>query len=333
MSTTPHMPRHPLDPVAAQIVAAVQLDDNWVNMTRRPAAAMRAAKNAGIANMPVGPQVARVEDFTIPARDGADLPMRLYCATNAPEAVLLWIHGGGFTLGDIASFDTFCRHLALRANAVILCLEYRLAPEHAYPIPLHDTIDALRWCLSDDAHERTGALPLIVGGDSAGGNLATVAIRALRSEARVAGQILAYPCTDDSSAESIRRFDSPFLGVREIEWFYDQYHPAGSARLDPDVSPLHASDLSGMPPTLIVTAEHDVLTEQGEAYGCRLRDADTPVTILRYSGLIHGFLSLDPFYSRQGGDAMTIMGAFAHCVAKGQAYTPDAPLAGVEIVD
>lgn len=335
MTARPHLPRHPLDPVAGQIAQAVLLDDAWVNMTSRPAAAMRAAKDAGLAKMPPGPDVTHIEDLTVPARDGTALPLRLYRDTDAPDAVLLWLHGGGFTLGNIASFDTFCRHLARRAPAAILSLEYRLAPEFGYPVPLHDTVDAIRWCLSPDAVPRLGGLPLLIGGDSAGGNLATVSARLLRDEAagRIAGQVLAYPCTDDVSSESVRRFDPPFLGVRELSWFYDQYLPAGPERFAPEVSPLRAEDLGGLPPALLITAEHDILTEQAEAYGRKLRAADVPLTMLRYAGLIHGFLSLDPFYPRQAGEAMEVIGAFVRDRAAGRAFRLDAPPPGAEIVD
>jgi acetyl esterase len=335
MTARPHHPRHPLDPVAEQIAAAMLLDDNWVNMTSRPAAAMRAVKDAGLAKAPPGPNVARIEDHLVPARDATALPMRVYCDVEAPEAALLWLHGGGFTLGNIASFDTFCRHLARRTRAIILSLEYRLAPEFGYPVPLHDAVDSIRWCLSETGHEELGGLPFLIGGDSAGGNLATVAVRLLRDEAagRIAGQILAYPCTDDVSAESVQRFDSPFLALKELSWFYDQYLPAGPGRLDPDVSPLRAPDLNGMPPTLLITAEHDILTEQGEAYGRRLAEGDVPVTMLRYAGLIHGFLSLDPFYQRQAGNAMDVIGAFVRERAAGRTFGLDADPQGTERVD
>jgi len=316
--TEPYRPSGPLDPVAARIAEAVLLDDNWVNMTTRPAAAMRAAKDRALAGAPRGPEIRTIRDVAVPLRGGGTLPLRLYGDSPAPRAILLWLHGGGFTLGNIASWDMFCRQFARRLDGVIALPEYRLAPEHPFPAGLHDTIDTLRWCASEAGREILGNLPLVVGGDSAGGNLATVALRRLRGEVKAAAQVLAYPCTDDVSSPLAQRFEPPFLGLKELGWFYDQYCPAGPGRLDPDVSPLRAADLTGMPPTLVVTAEHDLLTEQGEAYGRALAAAGAPVTMLRYAGMIHGFLSLDPFYPAQAGDAMTAIANFVTQAIEGR---------------
>jgi acetyl esterase len=191
-------------------------------------------------------------------------------------------------------------------------VDYRLAPEHRFPTALHDLIAAVHWVTARRGAIARADAALFLGGDSAGGNLATVAARKLRQAgaAPIAGQILAYPCVDDDASACLRRFEPPYLTLAELSWFYDQYIPDRSRRRDPDFAPIHAPDLAASPPTLILTAEHDILTEQGERYGRKLAEAGVQVEIRRYPGMIHGFLTKEDFAATSAGDANQEIAAF-----------------------
>ena len=199
-------------------------------------------------------------------------------------------------IGSIDDYDTLARKLAERTACAVVLVGYRLAPEHRYPTAVDDSYAALEWVgkhLNDIAGQE---VPLIVAGDSAGGTLATVmAIRARdRSGPRIALQVLIYPVTDAD-------FDRPSYTDPENEqvltrdamiWFWDHYLPESSRRTEPDTSPLHTENLSGLPPAVILTAEHDVLRDEGEAYAARLQEANVPTGLLRYAGQMHGFFTL-----------------------------------------
>jgi acetyl esterase len=150
------------------------------------------------------------------------------------------------------------------------------------------------------------SVPLFLGGDSAGANLATVATRRLHEtkSCRVAGNVLVYPSTDNEDSLSSCSFDPPFLKVADIAWFFEQYLPDRNARMNPDFAPVHADNLDLLPPTFIVTAEHDILTVQAEQYGEKLRSTGVNVRISRYAGMIHGFLCMDVFFPGAAGAAM-----------------------------
>jgi acetyl esterase len=161
-----------------------------------------------------------------------------------------------------------------------------------------------------------GATPIILGGDSAGGNLATVAARKLRQggERSICGQVLAYPCVDSDDAQAMRRFEPPYLTLAELSWFYDQYLPDQSRRRDPDFAPIYATDLHHLPPTLILTAEHDILTEPAERYGRKLAEAGVELQTERYPGMIHGFLTKDVFAQTSVAQANATIAAFVRQV-------------------
>jgi acetyl esterase len=148
--------------------------------------------------------------------------------------------------------------------------------------------------------------PWFLGGDSAGANLATVVTRKLHEmrSCSVAGNVLAYPCTDNGTATSLTRFEPPFLKLDELCWFLDQYLPDHALRKHPDFAPLNATNMGVLPPTLIITAEHDILTEQAEEYGRKLQAAGVHVRTNRHPGMIHGFLTMDAFFAGAAGEAM-----------------------------
>jgi acetyl esterase len=238
-----------------------------------------------------GPEVSRVEEFTVPTSAG-EIPARRYIPDD-PAATVLWLHGGGWVICDLDTHDAMCRLLAVRSGCRVIAVDYRLAPEHPFPAPLDDCWDALQWVAGEYSDG-----PVILGGDSAGGNMAAVC--ALRARDRggpdLALQILVYPATDhDSTKPSYLEHGSgpeTFLTLEDMNWFRAHYLPDPDTHTDPEAAPLRASDLSGLPPAIVLTAEYDPLRDEGIAYAQRLRDAGVSVTQHHYDDMIHAFFSL-----------------------------------------
>ncbi len=241
------------------------------------------------------PEMQRVEDRTIDGPD-ARVTLRILVPVENPIGVLVYYHGGGWVLGSIDEYDTVARKLAERTSCAVVLVEYRLAPEHRYPAAVDDSYAALEWVGQNVKCIAGREVPLIVAGDSAGGNLA--AVMAVRARARngppIALQVLIYPVTDsDFDLPSYADPENQLLLTRDgMIWFWDHYIPDSSRRSEPDASPLHTDNLSGLPPTVILTAEHDVLRDEGEAYAARLQEADVKVNLKRYPGQMHGFFTL-----------------------------------------
>ena len=216
---------------------------------------------------------------------------------TTPEGVLVYLHGGGWVVGALDDFDALARHLARRSGCAVLLLDYRLAPEHPFPAGLEDVEDSLRFVAAGGLHRLNPEigldLPLVVAGDSAGANLATVASAALCREIDIALQLLVYPATDAAMAgASYQQYgDYPFLTRQDMRWFYGHYAPAAQWA-DPRISPINAPDLSGQPPAWIALAEHDVLHDEGQAYAQRLSAAGVPVTLRLYEGVTHGCIRM-----------------------------------------
>ena len=243
-----------------------------------------------------GPDMADVEDRTVPGPDG-EIPIRVYTpAGTAPLAAIVYFHGGGWVIGSIRSHDAICRRLADAAGATVVSVEYRLAPEHAFPAAADDCGAATRWVHDHAAELGVDPTRLAVAGDSAGGNLAAVTTL----QARDAGgpalvfQLLIYPATDATfSFPSIRENGEGYLlRAADMVWFRDHYAPDGTDLKDPLLSPLWADDVGGLPPALVITAEYDPLRDEGEAYGHRLQEAGVPTRVSRYAGMIHGFFGM-----------------------------------------
>lgn len=242
---------------------------------------------------PRGPEMLTVRDLRI-----GDLPVRLYRPVPGRTPLLVYLHGGGWTIGSLDSHDRACRRLADGSGAAVLAIDYRLAPEHPWPASVDDAVAALRWVASAPAE--LGELPTAIGvaGDSAGGTLAALACLRLREEdaAALPGlQVLLYANADlAGTCPSMReKAEGWGLDVDRIRFFNSQWVPDQARWTDPEISPLYAPDLTGLPPALIITAEHDPLRDESEAYGGRLRDAGVRVTFRREPGLIHGFVTLD----------------------------------------
>jgi acetyl esterase len=241
--------------------------------------------------------LARVENLTIPG-PGGDLAMRVYSNdAGGLRPALVYFHGGGFLFGDLESHDGVCRALAKDSGAVVIAVDYRLAPEHPFPAGVDDAYAATGWVAANAGRLGIDAHNIAVGGDSAGGNLATVVAMRCRDAGGPAltAQVLIYPVVDQSSFEtqSHREFAEGYLLTRSGMQYCTRYYLANPDLVrHPEVSPLLASDLSGLPPALVITAEFDPLRDEGEAYARRLEQAGVPVTLRRYDGMIHGFVSM-----------------------------------------
>jgi acetyl esterase len=239
-------------------------------------------------------QLARVENFTIPARDGQALPARLYAPSHARLPVLLYFHGGGYTVGSIATHDVLCRELSRRSGCAIVSLDYRLAPQHPFPTAVNDAWDATQWLARHANAVGLDGARLAVGGDSAGGTLAAVcAIMARDAGLPLALQMLFYPgAASGREAPSHERFGRGLLLDQEhIDWFFDQYIPPGQ-RSDWRFAPLEAEDVEGVAPAWFGLAEYDPVVDDSLAYADKLRAAQVPVDLEIYRGVTHEFIKL-----------------------------------------
>lgn len=237
-----------------------------------------------------------VRDSRIPGPAG-DVRVRIYTppSNGSPRPILVYLHGGGFVVGSLASHDGLCRALASRSEMVVVSADYRLAPEYPFPCGLEDAVAVTRWVIEHAASFLGDPKRVAVGGDSAGGNLATgVAIECKNDPIPPAFQLLIYPATDAShSLPSHREFrEGFFLTEASIAWFLEAYLPRKQDREHPRASPLFADDLGGAPPGLLITAGFDPLRDEGRAYAKRLKEAGVPIELREYEGAIHGFVSM-----------------------------------------
>jgi acetyl esterase len=251
------------------------------------------------ASLGAGPkeELLGVDDRQVPGADGL-IPVRVYTPIDTEAALpgVVYLHGGGWVFMGIETHDWICRRLAKESGAVVVSVDYRLAPEHPFPAPLDDCYAATKWVVDHAADFGVDPARVAVAGDSAGGNLsAAVTLRARAAgEPSLVAQVLVYPVTDasfdtDSYAENGKGF---MLEGDAMRYFWNAYlGPDG----DPDdayASVLRAADLADLPPALVITAEYDPLRDEGEAYGRRLDGFDVPATVTRYDGVVHGFLGM-----------------------------------------
>ncbi|MBS1210406.1 MAG: alpha/beta hydrolase [Proteobacteria bacterium] len=246
--------------------------------------------------------VASVTEIEIPRREhaGGPLAARLYRPAGALPGVrlpvMLWLHGGGWMLGDLAGYDPWCRALANVCGVAVLALDYRLAPEYQFPAGVDDAWFALRWLAHEASTLHLEAAQISVGGDSAGGTLAAV----LCLMARDAGgpalvhQLLIYPATDlTTEFESARRYGAGhFLERETMLWFQHHYFAQALEKHDWRASPMLAANHAGLPPALVITAECDPLADEGAAYAAKLRAAGVPARHRQFEGMVHGFITL-----------------------------------------
>jgi acetyl esterase len=241
------------------------------------------------------PSLDAVEDVAIDA-PGGPVPLRIYRpAGEPPPSTILYIHGGGWVLGSIDHADVDCRCLARDTGSLVISVGYRLAPEHKFPAGLDDVFAAAEWAAAHAGEHGSDPGRLALVGSSAGGNLAAALclLAAQRGGPRIAHQVLIYPVTDFCfDTASYRDYaEGYWLELEDMRWFWDHYLETPEQGADPLASVLRARDLSGLPPATILTAGCDVLRDEAEAYGERLREAGVPVTLRPYPGQLHGFWS------------------------------------------
>ena len=230
-----------------------------------------------------GEEVAEVREVRVPSA-GGEVPVRTYRPHDHTGGAVAYLHGGGWVMGTLDSYDTPLRALANASGAVVAAVDYRLAPEHRFPAALDDSLAAIRW-LAANSGER-----LAVAGDSAGGNLAAVAALRLRGELPLRAQALIYPVIDSAlNTPSYREFsDGHGLSAASMRRFWNLYLD-GAPGDHPDASPVRATDLAGVAPAYVLTADEDVLRDEGEAYARALRKAGVSTELVRWPGTIHGF--------------------------------------------
>ena len=240
--------------------------------------------------------VRSVEDRTVEGR----IPVRIYRPdVDGPVPTVVFLHGGGFVIGDLDTHDDHARLISLLVEAVVVSVDYRLAPEHPFPAGLEDCLAATRWAAASIGELGGDADRLALAGDSAGGNLsAAVALVAQEEGApRIAAQLLLYPGVDFREDDGlhpsrVENGEGLFLTADDMRWFREQYLHDEAHAGDPRASVLLAPDLTGLPPAVIGTAEYDPLRDEGEAYAAALEAAGVKVVLRRYDGLIHGFFGM-----------------------------------------
>lgn len=281
--------------------------------------AARAMYEENIVGEPVA--LDSVRDLTIAGSSG-DIDARLYMPNKDPAGILLFLHGGGWVVGNLTVYDVSVRGIAAASQCAVIAVEYRLAPEHPFPAGLDDCYAALEWVAQNRDELGLADKPLIVAGDSAGGNLAAAVSIACRDRGgpRIDGQLLIYPVTDGrlQSPSYRERGSGALLTAADMEWFWNQY-ATGESRLDPLVSVCLESNHSDLPPAIVVTAEFDPLRDEGIAYAEKLKAAGVQCKHLHYCDLPHGFLTFSQI-SASAAQALAEFGDLTRQLALGNAF-------------
>ncbi|MCB1000734.1 MAG: alpha/beta hydrolase [Acidimicrobiales bacterium] len=306
------MPLHPQAVALLDLMASIG-DPPIEQVTPEAARANRAARQR-----PSGTAVHEVRDL-----DADGVRCRLYRPSDAPGlGLLVYLHGGGWVIGDLESHDEVCRVLAAGSRHAVLSVDYRLAPEHPFPAALDDGVAALRWARAHADELGCRADAIAIGGDSAGGNLA--AAIANLGVVPLVFQLLVYPVTDAtcSSPSHEENGTGYFLTAAGMRWFVEHYLGGLTPPTDPRVSPLAADDatLAAAPPALVITAEFDPLRDEGDAYAARLQAAGVATSHVRFAGMFHGFFSLADFVD--DGAAANALAAASLRTALDRACTP-----------
>jgi len=288
---------HKLDPTVRFLLEAIEAEGSPPLESFSPVAARKVASEGMQPVQGMMEPLRSIENLRIPGPD-CEIPIRVYTPeSHAPRPALIYFHGGGWVVCGLDTHDVVCSAIAHRAGAVVIAVDYRLAPENKFPAAVTDCYAATVWVAANAERFGIDRKRLAVGGDSAGGNLAAVVSLKSRDEKgpAIALQVMVYPVTDLSSfqTQSYQEFgESHYLTKKEMEWFREHYLGSMDDARNPQASPLLARDLGVLPPALIITAECDPLRDEGEAYGKRLSNAGVPVTYTCYAGMIHPFFSL-----------------------------------------
>lgn len=257
---------------------------------------LRALTPARIALAGPVPSGVVITQCSMPTRDGALIDahvLRPAAATNEPSPWLMYYHGGGWVHNTIDIYDASLAQLVLDTGMTVVSVNYRKAPEHAFPTPLDDCWDALQWCITHANDLRVDPLRTTVAGDSSGGNLAAAVALLARDVVPLLAQVLIYPCLDPSltTASSYTYATGYGLERSAMEWYWQQYVQDHSLLTNPLVAPAHADDVSKLPRTLIITAENDLLRDEAHDYHGRLSASDVDTSYICYDGTIHGFFT------------------------------------------
>lgn len=291
----------PLDPTAAAVIEVMEAVFPRIDSLDADAAAVQATAKQ-IPRLPVAEEVAGVEDRSIPGPDGP-IPVRLYRPLGVGDGPLpgvVYFHGGGWVICDLDTHDGGCRRLANETGAVVVSVDYRLAPQARYPAAVDDAFAATVWVAEHATELGIDPARLAVAGDSAGGNLtAAVALRARDEHGPpLAFQLLIYPVIDSSASRNdypskVDNATGYFLTTLQMEWYRKQYLSNDDDGSEPYCSPNLASSLTDLAPACVVTAEMDPLRDEGEHYAALLDKAGVPVTTYRAMGMFHGFFNMD----------------------------------------
>ncbi len=248
-----------------------------------------------------------VEDTIIQIPEGKEIKIRIVRPKNNEEKlpVILYLHGGGWILGGIETHDNLIKKLSLYSNSVVIFVEYSLSPEAIYPTAINEAFEILKYIYKNEDIFNIDRNKIVLAGDSAGGNMATVlaAKTAKEQGPEICFQALFYPVTDAKmNTQSYKDFENgPWLSKKAMEWFWDAYTPDKNIRNKPEISPINAEekDLKILPPTLIITAENDILRDEGENYAKKLDNAGVKVFNIRINGTIHDFMMLNALENSQ----------------------------------
>jgi acetyl esterase len=289
-----------LDPDAAAVYKAYQEAGRPPYETVPPTTARELYLAGRVVSNPEPPELESAKPLSIPAPHGA-IAARIYTPktlrkTNGLAPCLIFYHGGGWVIGDLDSHDVVCRKLAHEGELIVISVDYRLAPEHKFPAAVDDAITAAKWIAANAQRLGIDAARLMVGGDSAGGNLAAVTALAARdgNGPKIAGQVLIYPATDFAmKTPSHSEPDTSILLTHSvIKWFCNHYL-SGPADIDNwQASPARAKTLAGLPPAYVLTAGGDPLRDEGDEYAARLKEAGVAVTYRHFPGQFHGFFTM-----------------------------------------
>jgi acetyl esterase len=289
-----------LDPDAAAVFKAFQEAGRPPYETVSPNEARELYLKARIVSNPEPPELESVAPLAIPSPTGP-IPARVYAPktlrkTNGLAPCLVFFHGGGWTIGDLDSHDVVCRKLADEGQLIVISVDYRRAPEHKFPAAVDDAIAATKWVANNSKQLGVDAPRLMVGGDSAGGNLAAVVAIAARDGdgPAIAGQVLIYPAIDFAMTHPSHSEPetSILLTHSVIRWFRDNYLNDTADVGDWRASPARARTLIGLPPAYVLTAGADPLRDEGDEYAMRLKEAGVPVTYRTFPGQFHGFFTM-----------------------------------------